>query len=168
MDVGMGSDMVVDRSKNVGKDMGEDVVEDMDALASSRRLCILGHTGMGGCCAYADLSCGLAVCVLTNTFWPEILNGGGPGGLCKQVDERLRRRLGLSLDAVADMGGHAEGLPRRQRKSRGEQLGAAECSGGHPVGDTAQPRPPWTHEQVPAGQEAAGRRLERSPARQGN
>ena len=59
------------------------------------RLAILGHTGMGGCCAYADMTSGLAIAVLKNAFSPECINGGGPGRVCVLVDRCLRDRLGL-------------------------------------------------------------------------
>jgi hypothetical protein len=64
--------------------------------ATRRRLSILGHPGMGGCCAYADLGCGLSVAVLKNAFSPESLNGGGPGRTCRLVDACLREKLGLA------------------------------------------------------------------------
>ena len=59
------------------------------------RLAILGHQGMGGCCAYADMTSGLAIAVLKNAFSPECINGGGPGRVAVLVDACLRERFGL-------------------------------------------------------------------------
>ena len=63
------------------------------------RLVILGHDGMGGCSAYADLSSGLAIAVLKNAYSPKVLEGtpGYPrnGRVCALVDDLLRQRLGL-------------------------------------------------------------------------
>ena len=72
-----------------------------------RRLAILGHTGMGGCCAYADLTTGLALVVLKNAFTPEVLYGTGPGRTCALVDACLRRRLGELSPATTTRSGKA-------------------------------------------------------------
>ena len=82
----------------LGRQVEDHIAGIQGATGSGRRtarLPILGHTGMGGCCAYADLHSGLAIAVLKNVFSPELLNGGGPGRLCRLVDECLRRQLGL-------------------------------------------------------------------------
>ena len=58
-----------------------------------QRLVILGHPGMGGCCAYADLSNGISLAVLKSTFSPETINGTGAGRVCLLVDDAVCRWL---------------------------------------------------------------------------
>lgn len=85
---------------------------------SPGRLAILGHTGMGGCCAYADLSSGLAVAVLKNAFSPEALNAGGvgsPGRAFVLVDGYLREHLHLM---GTDSTRHRHSQPERSRARR--------------------------------------------------
>ena len=101
-----------------------------------KRLTILGHPGMGGCCAYADLDSGLAVAVLKNSFSPEVLNAGepgSPGSAFFKVDSYLRRRLMLP--------GMSTGQWQRQRQPLAA-LAPAHSSGRRAArSPVARPRP---------------------------
>ena len=77
--------------------------------AAPTRLAILGHDGMGGSCAYADLDNNIAIAVLKTAFSPnllDILEGGGlfaPGRVCTLVDDAVRQHLsfpGMAADAL--------------------------------------------------------------------
>ena len=84
------------------------------------RLPILGHTGMGGCCAYADLEEKLAVVVLKNAFSPELVNGNAPGRTFELIDNKIRAHLfQQSLNEVqtpAAPGRRPQASPARRRR----------------------------------------------------
>jgi len=122
-------------ANNVGEDAGSG-----GGLGACGRLDVLGHTGMGGCCAYADLSTGLAVCVLKNAFSPESLNGFGPGRMCALVDVLLRRKLELTNDppnkaSLSEASARSAGRRRPSRspgpQSRARPREALSAQGRH-------------------------------------
>lgn len=52
--------------------------------------CVLGHGGVGGSCAYADLNSGLAVCVLKSCHSPITLHGPGTSQTVVEIARCIR------------------------------------------------------------------------------
>lgn len=78
-----GSAETDDSSAAHARSTGGVEVEGEEARPSARR-CVLGHNGVGGCVAYADVHSGIAFVLLKNVYTPELaqtLRPGGPG-LC--------------------------------------------------------------------------------------
>jgi hypothetical protein len=84
----------------------------LNSNCSGESTSVLGHGGMGGCFAFADLDHHIAVCVLKSSFSPVTLIGTGSCPSVNQIAHHIHSQL-KSLNTSEDASASGDGTSTR-------------------------------------------------------